>query len=93
MSVEPAVHASSADPESREPGDPPGRSAWASLRPLVLRLHFHAGVFIAPLGIPLAVFLAVDIVLGEVAYRRGRRTRRDPDGSGVRARPALRVRP
>jgi hypothetical protein len=26
------------------------------------------------LGIPLAVFLAVDVVLGEIAYRRGRRT-------------------
>ncbi|MEV7103841.1 PepSY-associated TM helix domain-containing protein [Streptomyces atroolivaceus] len=48
MSVEPAVHTSSADPEAREPGDPPGRTTWASLRPLVLRLHFYAGVFIAP---------------------------------------------
>jgi hypothetical protein len=26
------------------------------------------------LGIPLAAFLAVDIVLGEIAYRRGERT-------------------
>ncbi|MFC8592316.1 hypothetical protein [Streptomyces atroolivaceus] len=59
----------------------------------MLRLHFYTGVFIAPLGIPLAVFLAVDIVLDEVVYRRGRRTRPDPDGNGVRARPALRVRP
>ncbi|MGD6748999.1 PepSY-associated TM helix domain-containing protein [Streptomyces sp. BH105] len=27
---------------------PADRSAWASLRPLVLRLHFYAGVFVAP---------------------------------------------
>ncbi|AOS64205.1 PepSY-associated TM helix domain-containing protein [Actinoalloteichus hymeniacidonis] len=26
-----------------------GRSAWSYLRPLVLRLHFYAGVFVAPL--------------------------------------------
>ncbi|MFI5662538.1 PepSY-associated TM helix domain-containing protein [Streptomyces sp. NPDC051684] len=30
------------------PSPPATRSAWASLRPLVLRLHFYAGVFVAP---------------------------------------------
>lgn len=24
------------------------RGAWAALRPLILRLHFYAGVFVAP---------------------------------------------
>ncbi|MFJ3705366.1 MULTISPECIES: PepSY-associated TM helix domain-containing protein [unclassified Streptomyces] len=48
MSVEPAVR-TSGDPEEARKPDPPGaRSAWASLRPLVLRLHFYAGVLIAP---------------------------------------------
>ncbi|MET7328160.1 PepSY-associated TM helix domain-containing protein [Nonomuraea sp. NPDC005650] len=36
------VHTSPAPAPSRE------RSAWAALRPLVLRLHFYAGVLIAP---------------------------------------------
>ncbi|MGP3769898.1 PepSY-associated TM helix domain-containing protein [Streptomyces sp. SDT5-1] len=36
-------------PEEESPRTPPGtRSAWASLRPLVLRMHFYAGVFVAP---------------------------------------------
>jgi hypothetical protein len=32
------------------------------------------GYFVPLLGIPLAAFLAVDIVLGEIAHRRGLRT-------------------
>lgn len=32
------------------------------------------GYFVPLLGIPLAVFIAVDVVLGESAYRRGKRT-------------------
>lgn len=48
MSVEPAVRASGDPKETREPEPPGTRTAWASLRPLVLRLHFYAGVLIAP---------------------------------------------
>ncbi|MFF3493356.1 PepSY-associated TM helix domain-containing protein [Streptomyces sp. NPDC002795] len=40
--------------ESRQ-GPPAARSAWASLRPLVLRLHFYAGVFVAPFLLVAAV--------------------------------------
>ena len=32
------------------------------------------GYFVPLLGIPLAAFMAVDVVLGEIAHRRGRRT-------------------
>lgn len=48
MSAEPTLLAP--DDGQRTQGAPPstGRSAWASLRPLVLRLHFYAGVLIAP---------------------------------------------
>ncbi|MFG2653329.1 PepSY-associated TM helix domain-containing protein [Streptomyces sp. NPDC048436] len=48
MSAEPTLLA---PPDGQETqGAPPsaGRSGWASLRPLVLRLHFYAGVLIAP---------------------------------------------
>ncbi|MEU6140417.1 PepSY domain-containing protein [Streptomyces sp. NPDC047081] len=31
-----------------DPAPAPSRGPWASLRPLVLRLHFYAGVFVAP---------------------------------------------
>ncbi|MFJ8887736.1 PepSY-associated TM helix domain-containing protein [Streptomyces sp. NPDC102402] len=48
MSVEPAVRASGDARETREPGPPGTPTAWAALRPLVLRLHFYAGVLIAP---------------------------------------------
>ncbi|MFE9725832.1 PepSY-associated TM helix domain-containing protein [Streptomyces sp. NPDC005794] len=48
MPVEPAVRASAEEQETRAPGGSGGRGAWASLRPLVLRLHFYAGVLIAP---------------------------------------------
>ncbi|MFI1029022.1 PepSY-associated TM helix domain-containing protein [Streptomyces sp. NPDC020951] len=59
-------------------GRPIPRGAWAQVPPYVL-VPLMAGVavvgyFIPLLGIPLAGFLLVDIVLGEVAYRRGRRT-------------------
>ena len=40
----------------------PAPSRWAPLRPLVLRLHFYAGVFVAP-------FLLVAAVTG-LAVRR-----------------------
>ncbi|MFD8341307.1 PepSY-associated TM helix domain-containing protein [[Kitasatospora] papulosa] len=48
MSVEPAVR-TPGDPQEGGRPDPPGtRSVWAPLRPLVRRLHFYAGVLIAP---------------------------------------------
>ncbi|WP_406860543.1 PepSY domain-containing protein [Streptomyces sp. HUAS MG47] len=37
-------------PDADGPAETPGgRSAWSALRPLVLRLHFYAGVLVAPL--------------------------------------------
>ncbi|MEV1068421.1 PepSY domain-containing protein [Streptomyces sp. NPDC050263] len=59
-------------------GRPIPRGSWAQVPPYVL-VPLMAGVavvgyFIPLLGIPLAGFLLVDIVLGEIAHRRGRRT-------------------
>ncbi|MFH8294686.1 PepSY-associated TM helix domain-containing protein [Streptomyces sp. NPDC018059] len=59
-------------------GRPMARGAWRDvpaylLVPLMVAVAV-LGYFVPLLGIPLAVFLAVDVVLGEVAYRRGRRT-------------------
>lgn len=48
MSAEPAVLAPDDAQETPGPQPPGGGNAWASLRPLVLRLHFYAGVLIAP---------------------------------------------
>ncbi|MFE6184636.1 PepSY-associated TM helix domain-containing protein [Streptomyces sp. NPDC056465] len=48
MSVEPAVRASGEAKETRQPEPTGARTAWVSLRPLVLRLHFYAGLLIAP---------------------------------------------
>ncbi|MGW7256595.1 PepSY-associated TM helix domain-containing protein [Streptomyces sp. NPDC054834] len=59
-------------------GRPIPRGAWAQVLPYVLVPAMAAiavlGYFVPLLGIPLAAFLAVDIVLGEIAHRRGRRT-------------------
>ncbi|AZM58554.1 MULTISPECIES: PepSY-associated TM helix domain-containing protein [unclassified Streptomyces] len=59
-------------------GRPIPRGAWQHVPPYVLvpllALIAVLGYFVPLLGIPLAAFLAVDIVLGEVAHRRGRRT-------------------
>ncbi|WP_371102410.1 PepSY-associated TM helix domain-containing protein [Streptomyces sp. PU_AKi4] len=67
-------------------GRPIPRGAWQQVPPYVLVPLLAAiavlGYFVPLLGIPLAAFLAVDIVLGEVAHRRGRRTY----GSGTAAR-------
>ncbi|MGW2047382.1 PepSY-associated TM helix domain-containing protein [Streptomyces sp. NPDC001858] len=59
-------------------GRPIPRGAWSQVPPYIL-VPLLAGVavvgyFIPLLGIPLAGFLLVDIVLGEIAHRRGRRT-------------------
>jgi uncharacterized iron-regulated membrane protein len=56
-------------------GRPIPRGAWQHVPPYIL-VTFAAGIavlgyFVPLLGIPLAVFLAVDIVLGEIAHRRG----------------------
>ncbi|QEV21640.1 PepSY-associated TM helix domain-containing protein [Streptomyces alboniger] len=59
-------------------GRPMARGAWQDVPAYVLVPLMAAiavlGYFVPLLGIPLAAFLAVDIVLGEIAYRRGRRT-------------------
>ncbi|MDX3311755.1 PepSY domain-containing protein [Streptomyces sp. ME08-AFT2] len=59
-------------------GRPIPRGAWAQVPPYVLVPLLAAvavvGYFVPLLGIPLAAFLVVDVVLGEVAHRRGRRT-------------------
>ncbi|MFF5160854.1 PepSY-associated TM helix domain-containing protein [Streptomyces sp. NPDC000348] len=59
-------------------GRPVPRGAWQQVPPYVLVPLLAAiavlGYFVPLLGIPLAAFLAVDIVLGEVAHRRGLRT-------------------
>ncbi|QIJ65999.1 PepSY domain-containing protein [Streptomyces sp. JB150] len=59
-------------------GRPVPRGAWAQVPPQVLVPLLAAvavvGYFVPLLGIPLAAFLLVDIVLGEIAHRRGRRT-------------------
>ncbi|MEV5357809.1 PepSY-associated TM helix domain-containing protein [Streptomyces sp. NPDC086081] len=67
-------------------GRPVPRGAWQHVPPQLL-VPLLAGVavlgyFLPLFGIPLAVFLAVDILLGEIAHRRGRRTY----GSGTPAR-------
>ncbi|MEV4233006.1 PepSY domain-containing protein, partial [Streptomyces bobili] len=58
-------------------GRPIPRGAWAQVPPYVMVPLMAAiavlGYFLPLLGIPLAVFLAVDVVLGELAHRRGRR--------------------
>ncbi len=59
-------------------GRPIPRGAWQQVPPQIL-VPLLAGVavlgyFLPLFGIPLAAFLAVDILLGEIAHRRGRRS-------------------
>jgi len=59
-------------------GRPIPRGAWQQI-PAQLLVPLMAtvavlGYFVPLLGIPLAVFIAVDVLLGEIAYRRGKRT-------------------
>jgi uncharacterized iron-regulated membrane protein len=61
LAPEPGWELDATDPTPERPGRPargrrPGGS-WAGLRPLVLRLHFYAGILVAP-------FLAVAAVTG-----------------------------
>jgi uncharacterized iron-regulated membrane protein len=59
-------------------GRPAPRGAWQRVPPHVLvpllAVIAVLGCFVPLLGVPLAAFLVVDVVLGEIAYRRGRRT-------------------
>lgn len=59
-------------------GRPLPRGAWQNVPAYVLAPLMAAiavlGYFVPLLGIPLAAFLAVDILMGEIAYRRGRRS-------------------
>ncbi|CAL9337560.1 hypothetical protein SUDANB121_00211 [Nocardiopsis dassonvillei] len=50
---------STALPENLGPADTPRSGAWAAVRPLLLRLHFYAGVLVAP-------FVAVAALTGLV---------------------------
>ncbi|MEV0238498.1 PepSY domain-containing protein [Streptomyces sp. NPDC050674] len=65
-------------------GRPIPRGAWQQVPPQIL-VPLLAGVavlgyFLPLFGIPLAAFLAVDILLGEIAHRRGRRSYATPKG-------------
>jgi uncharacterized iron-regulated membrane protein len=59
-------------------GRPIPRGAWQQVPPQILVPAMAAvavlGYFVPLLGIPLAVFIAVDVFLGEIAYRKGKRT-------------------
>ncbi|MFJ9174421.1 PepSY-associated TM helix domain-containing protein [Streptomyces sp. NPDC102360] len=59
-------------------GRPVPRGAWQHVPPYVVVPLMVAiallGYFVPLLGIPLAAFMLCDIALGEIAYRRGRRT-------------------
>ncbi|WP_338602963.1 PepSY-associated TM helix domain-containing protein [Saccharopolyspora sp. SCSIO 74807] len=49
MATDPTLVRQDPLPEAGAPEDvPPGRSTWAVLRPLIMRLHFYAGICIAP---------------------------------------------
>ncbi|GGS21471.1 peptidase [Streptomyces aureoverticillatus] len=72
-------------------GRPLPRGAWQHVPAYVLVPLMAAvavlGYFVPLLGIPLVAFLAVDIVLGEIAHRRGERTYGPADsGAADRAR-------
>lgn len=59
-------------------GRPIPRGAWQQVPPQILVPLAAAvavlGYFVPLLGIPLVAFVVVDVALGEIAYRRGRRT-------------------
>ncbi|GHB33355.1 peptidase [Streptomyces viridiviolaceus] len=59
-------------------GRPIPRGAWQQVPPQILVPLLAAiavlGYFVPLLGIPLAAFVVVDVVLGEIAHRRGQRT-------------------
>ena len=59
-------------------GRPIPRGAWQQVPPLLLVVLMAGvavvGYFVPLLGIPLAAFIAVDVILGEIDHRRGNRT-------------------
>ncbi|GAA2259682.1 peptidase [Streptomyces ruber] len=59
-------------------GRPVPRGAWQQVPPQILVPALAAiavlGYFVPLLGISLAAFIVVDVVLGEIAYRRGKRS-------------------
>ncbi|MFD5073810.1 PepSY-associated TM helix domain-containing protein [Streptomyces sp. NPDC058371] len=59
-------------------GRPIPRGSWQQIPAQILVPLMAAvavlGYFVPLLGIPLAAFVAVDVVLGEIAYRRGKRS-------------------
>ncbi|MFI6335771.1 PepSY-associated TM helix domain-containing protein [Streptomyces sp. NPDC050535] len=59
-------------------GRPVPRGAWQQVPPQILVPAMATiavlGYFVPLLGIPLAVFIGVDVLLGEIAHRRGKRT-------------------
>ncbi|MDX2604978.1 PepSY domain-containing protein [Streptomyces caniscabiei] len=59
-------------------GRPVPRGAWQHVPPQILvpalAVIAVLGYFVPLLGIPLAVFIAVDVALSEIAHRRGKRT-------------------
>ncbi|WP_220447244.1 PepSY domain-containing protein [Nonomuraea deserti] len=80
---------------------PPRRATWAALRPLVLRLHFYAGLLVAPFLLVAATtgFLyAASVQIEKIPAHGGRRRLPAPDGrlpGGVprdRRRPRPRAR-
>lgn len=62
-------------------GRPIPRGAWQQVPPQILVPAMATiavlGYFVPLLGIPLAVFIAVDVLLGEIAHRKGKRTYAD----------------
>ncbi|MBZ9644559.1 PepSY domain-containing protein [Streptomyces sp. PSKA30] len=69
-------------------GRPIPRGAWAQVPPQILvpllAVVAVVGYFVPLLGIPLAAFLVVDVILGEIAHRRGRRTYGSRSGTAAR---------
>ncbi|WP_037682159.1 PepSY domain-containing protein [Streptomyces griseus] len=59
-------------------GRPVPRGAWQQVPPQILvplaAVVAVVGYFVPLLGIPLVAFVVLDMILGEIAYRRGRRT-------------------
>ncbi|GGT23370.1 PepSY-associated TM helix domain-containing protein [Streptomyces chromofuscus] len=74
-------------------GRPIPRGGWAQVPPQILVPLMVAvavvGYFVPLLGIPLAAFVVVDVILGEIARRRGRRASGNggetADGAAARA--------
>jgi uncharacterized iron-regulated membrane protein len=67
-------------------GRPIPRGAWQQVPPYLLVPCLAAiavlGYFVPLLGIPLAAFVVVDVVLGEIAHRKGRRPKPPEPSAG-----------